>query len=334
MDASSLKKPAVAFYTVADRRFFPGLVALLNSLRLVGHDQPLIVVDAGLTRGQRELLADHVWFVQAPSPAVPAVYLAQLGPAVCPADVMVLIDADIIVTRSLHELIDAAKANRVVGFIDCPGTAARHHPEWGPALGLGPVRSQPYLNAGLLVFPDSLSSRLLPPWTAGQTAIGTASTRYGKARLEDPFYFADQDVLNAVLASQFEPDDLLLLAHRLAPHPPFPGVSLVDERHLNCRYDDGNRPFLLHHVLAKPWLKATRSTVYAQLLTRLLVEPDVVVQLEPSTLPPRLRRGWAAAVDRRRAGAAVLVRTGVRHQLCRFGVRTRLRTWRARHALA
>jgi hypothetical protein len=108
----------------------------------------------------------------------------------------------------------------------------------------------------------------------------------------------------------------------------------VDERHLNCRYDDGNRPFLLHHVLAKPWLKATRSTVYAQLLTRLLVEPDVVVQLEPSTLPPRLRRGWAAAVDRRRAGAAVLVRTGVRHQLCRFGVRTRLRTWRARHALA
>ena len=58
----------MAFYAVTGRDFFPGAVALLNSLRLLGHDEPLLVVDCGMTARQRELLAEHATVLAAPSP--------------------------------------------------------------------------------------------------------------------------------------------------------------------------------------------------------------------------------------------------------------------------
>ncbi|MFD5405912.1 glycosyltransferase family protein [Streptomyces griseorubiginosus] len=332
MDDSPEPLPGTAFYTVADRRFFPGLVALLNSLRLTGHEEPLVVVDIGLSPEQRVLLADHVVLVEPPSPDLPAVFVAPYGPLRRPAEVAVLIDADIIVTRPLTELTEAARLGRIVAFVDCLPNSHRFHPEWQTTLGLGPLRPRRYLNAGFLAYPHALTERLLPPWTEGQRTIGVAHSRYGSATLDDPFYFADQDVLNAVLAARFEDDELLVLDHRLAPHPPFPGLALVDRSRLTCRYDDGVEPFLLHHVLAKPWLRATRDTVYSTLMTRLLLAPDVALRLDPSALPLRLREGRAAALDRRRADAVTLVHDHGRHQLGRFGIRTRLARRRARRA--
>ncbi len=44
------------FYTVTDAEFFPGTVALLNSLRLMGHREPLVVLDDGSATEQRERL--------------------------------------------------------------------------------------------------------------------------------------------------------------------------------------------------------------------------------------------------------------------------------------
>ncbi|WP_020135360.1 hypothetical protein [Streptomyces sp. 351MFTsu5.1] len=322
--------PGTAFYTVADRRFFPGLVALLNSLRLTGHEEPLVVVDIGLSSEQRVLLADHVVLVEPPSPDMPAVFVAPYGPLRRPAEVAVLIDADIIVTRPLTELTEAARQGRIVAFVDCLPNSHRFHPEWETTLGLGPLRRRRYLNAGFLAYPHALTERLLPPWTEGQRTVGVAHSRYGSATLDDPFYFADQDVLNAVLAARFEHDELLVLDHRLAPHPPFPGLELVDRDRLTCRYADGTEPFLLHHVLAKPWLRATRDTVYSTLMTRLLLAPDVPLRLDPPALPLRLREGRAAALDRRRADAVTLVHDQGRHQLGRFGIRTRLARRRAR----
>lgn len=332
MEDSPAPLPGTAFYTVADRRFFPGLVALLNSLRLTGHDEPLFVVDIGLSPEQRDMLAGHVTLVEPPSPDTPAVFLAPYGPKQHPADVMVVIDADIIVTRPLTEITEAARQGHIVAFVDCPPNSRRFHSEWEITLGLGPLRRQPYLNAGLVVFPRTLTDRLLPPWTEGQLAIGIAHSRYGKATLDDPFYFADQDVLNAVLAARFELGELVVMDHRLAPHPPFPGLTLADRQRLTCRYEDGIEPFLLHHVLAKPWLRATRDTVYSTLMTRLLLAPDVAVRLAPERLPLRLREGPAAALDRRRADAQTFVHDHGRRQLGRFGIRTRLARWRARQA--
>lgn len=313
---------------MADQRFFPGAVALLNSLRLAGHQEPLIVVDAGLTAAQQRTLAGHAVIVPAPTPTPPAVFLAPVGPLQVQADVAVLIDADIIATRSLDGLVETARSGRITGFVDCPDNSCRFFPEWAPALGLDGLRRQPYLNAGLLAFPGAFSDRLLLPWIRAQAAIGTRNTRYGRARLDDPFYFADQDVLNALLASRFTPDELCVLPHRLAPHPPFTGVSLIDEQACRCRYPDGTEPYLLHHVLAKPWLRATRHTAYSTLLSRLLLEPDVELRLEPSELPLRLRRGRWAAADRARADTVSYVRVNGRRQLGRFGIRTRLRARR------
>ena len=325
------KKRAYAFYSVSDSRFFLGAVALLNSLRLAGHDEPIFIVDTGLTPEQRTMLADHVTLIPSPSGGV-SVLLAPLGPSTHPAEVAILLDADIIVVRPLTELIDAARTGRIVTFVNNEPVHDRFFSEWSSTLDLPPLPRRPYVNAGQLFVPESLGRRLLPLWTEAQEKVALESTRYGSGRFSDPFYFADQDVLNAILAGHFEPEEILTLEHRLAPHPPFTGLRLVDEGRLVCRYADGSQPFLLHHTLAKPWLKATRTTIYSLLLPRLLLGPDVALRLEPRQLPLRLREGRLAAADRRRANIQALIRSHSRRQLGRFGIRTRIadRAGRAR----
>ena len=43
-----------AFYCVADARYFLGAVGMINSLRVLGHEETVYVLDCGLTDGQRE----------------------------------------------------------------------------------------------------------------------------------------------------------------------------------------------------------------------------------------------------------------------------------------
>jgi hypothetical protein len=325
-----------AFYSAANSAHFPGVVALLNSLRLVGHEEPMVLVDAGLTEEQRERLAPHLRLVPAPQ-GVPSVFLAPYGPILEPAEIAVVLDADIIVTRSLSELLDDAQRGRLVAVTNDPPNDERFFPAWGNALSLGELRRRPYVNAGQLVIPAAIGARIYGPWTSGQAAIGLAVSRYGKrppryfrrllvqsATLDDPFYFADQDVLNAVLAAELEDDEIVILEHRLAPHPPFKGLELVDEAGLVCRFGDGVEPFLLHHIMGKPWLRATPANVYSRLLGRLLLSADVAVRLEPHELPLRLRGGPLARADRRRATAQAVIAREARRRLARFGIRSRL----------
>jgi Glycosyl transferases group 1 len=56
-------KTQVTYYTISDQRFFPGTVALLNSLRLTGNTGDLVVLDANLTPSDRELLGGHATIV-------------------------------------------------------------------------------------------------------------------------------------------------------------------------------------------------------------------------------------------------------------------------------
>ena len=141
-------------------------------------------------------------------------------------------------------------------------------------------------------------------------------------------------MFNATMAACLQPDEIVTVEHRLAPHPPFAGLHLLDKDRLLCQYPDGTRPFLLHHVLAKPWLKATRSNVYSLLLSRLLLAPDVALRLEPRQLPLRLREGCLAAGDRSRANMQAFLHGHVRKQFGRLGIRTRLAALRRRHAVA
>jgi hypothetical protein len=321
-----------AFYCIADRRHFPGAVALLNSLRVVGHDEPVFLVDAGMTPDQRNVLRPHVTLIDAPN-AVHPVFLKPHAPIEHPAQVAILLDADIIVTRPLTELIDTARRGKLVGFLDNPPHDDRFFSEWSEALELGPLRRQPYLNAGYLFIPHGLAGSFLRAWNEAQMRVDVERTWFRSGKLSDPLYFADMDVLNALAASSLGRDDIVFLEHRLAPAAPFPGVSLVDEQTLYCTYADGTQPFMLHHILGKPWLTATRTTVYSVLLTRLLFRPDVTVRLKPSDVPLRLREGRLAAFDRRRAHIQAAVRSNARRQLGRFGIRTRLAAWRGRNAV-
>src|SRR5687767_1684065 len=96
-----------AFYCVADSRYFLGAVALVNSLRLVGHREPIHLLDCGLTDEQRELLSAEVVLVDGPANIAPAL-LKTIGPVAHPAEVVVMLDTDLIVTRSLAEPIEWA----------------------------------------------------------------------------------------------------------------------------------------------------------------------------------------------------------------------------------
>jgi hypothetical protein len=319
-----------AFYTVADRRYFIGAVALLNSLRLVGHSEPLVIVDAGLTAEQKSVIGEEAILVPAP-PGVPIVSLKPHGPKARPADVAVIIDSDMIVVRALSQLIEEARRGAFVAFLN---NHDRFVPEWSSLLGLPPLQRNPYFNAGLLFIPHSIGSRFIEQWIEAQERAALGQFRFEKAGTvaTDPLAFGDQDVCNAIASTYLEPGQIRLVENRLAPMVPFSGIRLIDKRGLVCSFRDGARPYLLHHISRKPWLQPTTTNVYTRLLPRVLLGPDVAVRLEPDTVPLRLREGWLALVDRGRASMQASIRTSARRQLGRFGIRTRLAARRSARA--
>jgi hypothetical protein len=296
-------------------------VALVNSLRLVGHDEPVYVGDCGLTPAQRRRLAEHVTLVGAAGARSP--HLAKtIVPLMHPADVLVLLDTDIVVTRPLTPLIDRAHGGRIVAFAD--RVAHRFDEEWARLLGLGDCRRQPYVNSGLVLAERSLGSPLLEQVAAGCDLVDVERTVIADGSPDYPFYYLEQDVLNAYLATYPE-ETLELLEHRLAPFPPFAGLRVVDEATLRCSYDDGVQPFALHHVTRKPWLAATRWNLYSRLLVRLVLAEDVAMRLHRDELPLRLRPGAIAWLEKRRSDVAASLAAARGRLGLRRWLRTRLR---------
>ena len=311
---------AVAFYCVSDSRYFLGAVAMLNSLRLVGHRDPVYILDCGLTGSQRELLAPHATVVPAPEETPPWL-LKTIAPLRHPAEVMVLIDADIIVTRSLEHLVREALRGKVVAF---ENRSNRFVPEWGELLGLGTARPRQYVSSSLVLLGGGFGRKVVRLMDEAQNRIDTEGTAYSgpergfhfddgatapdAAALAHPWCFADQDLLNAILSTA-EPKRVESLDSRLTATIPFTGVSVVDERTLRCAYDDGTEPYALHHVFpVKPWLEPTIPGIYSQLLVRLLRGRDVAVRVPKGELPPHLRPNLVAAAkgvaSRARGGRA------------------------------
>ena len=82
----------------------------------------------------------------------------------------------------------------------------------------------------------------------------------------------------------------------------------------------GNRPYLLHHALQKPWLEAMPSNAYSKLLPRYLQHPAAVA-VEDRLLPRFLRAGATGDVARAARSARGHVRRRLRGNL---GLRPRL----------
>jgi hypothetical protein len=298
----------VAFYCMSSELYFPGAVGLVNSLRLAGHREPIYLLDLGLTTEHRRLLEAEATILDGPADAPPYM-LKTIAPRIRPARTMVLIDVDMVVTRPLTELIETAAAGRVVAVTE---NVDRHVPEWGERLGLGPTRRGPYVSSGLVLLGGDVGAEVLALWDDRLSAVDYERSWF--ARNEDgyPFLFLDQDVLNAILHSAVPEDALAAVAERLAPHQPYRGLRMRDERTLRCSYADGVEPYVLHQFLGKPWVDPMYHGIYSRSLSRLWLEPDVAVPMPEKEVPLRMRRGARALAVRKAVDLADLVRWHVR----------------------
>lgn len=289
-----------AFYCVSSGEYFPGAVGLINSLRLAGHTEPILLLDCGLNERQRAAVAGEVTVVPAPPGSQPFRLKPHL-PLSRPAEVTVLIDTDVVVTRSLAPLIERAAAGAVVAFRD---HAERFVPEWGDLLGLGDLRPAPYLCSAVVALAREPGAGVLEAVADRDSIVDYDRSYFGRHDDDYPLLYADQDVLNAVLAGRVDPGSVVALEHRLAPMPPFEGLRLIDATALRCAFDDGTEPYVVHHSLSpKPWMQRTPGGVYTALLRRLVLGPDLPVRLPASEVPSPLRRGGRLAGLRRRLGA-------------------------------
>ncbi len=307
----SASRPRRAFYCVADRRYFTGAVALLNSLRLVGQREPLVVLDRGLEDSQRALLEREA-IVLPTARQRPGVLSKLEAPLKLPAtEALALIDADIIAVRPLTALLECAASGQVVGFAD--DQPERFFPEWSEALGGGTLHRHTYLNLGLLILPGDLATTLLQRTQELIDQIDfNRSRRPGDGSRADPFWQFDQDCWNATLAAIVPAERISVFDHRLAPFQPWEPAEVADARTLDCRVEGDRRPYLLHHIGHKPWLteRELPASAYSMLLPRLLYSDDVHVRLERpnpavSVIVPTYERREAV----RRAIASVLAQT-------------------------
>ncbi len=319
--APTADEPA-AFYCVSSSRYFLGAVALINSLRLLGHAEPVFVLDYGLSEAERELLAPESTLVTAPDDTTPFL-LKTVAPLAHPAEVMVLIDADMILTRPLTELIERAARGRVLAV---EHGQERFFGSWGELLGIRPAVHHTYVTSSLVIAGGEPGRRLVrlmhdaqlridverTPYAVPDPDLGSLGSDFQDVESGDPFFYADQDVLNAILACEIADSELEVLDRRLESVLPFNGLDLVDETSLRCSYDDGVEPYAVHQILGKPWLQPMLPGVYTQLLIRLLSGSDVAVNVPRQMIPVYVRSGLAGRATRAATRAGWRLRYGRR----------------------
>ena len=282
---------AATFYTIADARYFPAR-SLLNSLRLTGHDQELVVLDEGLTADQRARLDPLMRLVELPEGRLGHPALAKPYPHLLdPTGVVTLIDSDIIVTRSLAPALADAAAGKIAAYRDHETTEARWFAEWEEGFELlGPPRRQTYVNAGFVAFSQERWPDFLTRWRKACARI--RSTASGCCRAGSPGYC---DRARALLGRrpgrpQRDPDGGG--RHGGTRGPAHPRGARLARRGRDRRPRDARVPLrgkpaaLLHFSLApKPWdpkgWKRVRRNAYVELLPRLLFASDLALRLDP-----------------------------------------------------
>jgi hypothetical protein len=284
-----------AFYCVSDARYFLGAVALVNGLRVLGHTEPIHLLDCGLTERQREILQPEVTLVDGPGDVAPAL-LKTIAPLSHPAEVEVMLDTDLIVTRNLSQLIEAAAGGKVVAF---QNETDRFVAEWSEVLDLGPLRRGPYLDFAALLLPRDFAAEMMPLIQELQDRVDVERGYWGRNDPDYPLLYADQDVMNAIVAARVGPERLEALDKRFAPVPPFAGLEVIDAETLRCAYEDGTEPYVVHHHMVKPWLQPTHSGVYSELMARLLVGKDLAVEVPAADVPTRFHPGPRAWAERK-----------------------------------
>jgi hypothetical protein len=280
--------------------YFLGAVGMINSLRLAGHTERIVALDCGLTAAHRELLEGEVTIVDAPSGREPFT-LKPYAALAHPSDLMVLIDTDMVVTRSLAPLLERAAEDGVVGFRN---PVDRFVPEWGELLDLGELERRPDLCSGFVAAAYDPGYEVLELLEDRQRRVLFDRSYFGGREHEYALHFADQDVLNAVLSARVASERVELLDSDLAPMPPFDEVELLSIDPLRCTGRGGLEPFLIHQSMPwKPWNVPMYDGVYSRLLRRMLVGPDLAIRVPEAEVPRTLRDGVMGALSRRRVNA-------------------------------
>jgi hypothetical protein len=302
-DASLGARSGVTFFTISNDKYFPGLVGLLNSLKLMGHNEPVVVGDCGLTAAQRELLAPHCklfelnsQLVRNPTQYKPFPFLLR------PRGTVVFIDSDMIVTRSLSPVLALAAQGKICAFPDPDYDT--WWAEWQEIFDLPCApRKQTYVCCGFVAFSTTFWPELLERWWKACERIRERPTyQEGAKPLLSPTGQGDQDALNAVLMSVIPADALSLLpSNEKLTQFQSPHVGSINERTLACQYQ-GKQPLILHASLQpKPWQwwgvslgGQIRGYVYLRFLRRLLTASDVALKVPTPMLKIWLRQGIAS----------------------------------------
>ncbi len=297
----------VTFYTIGDARYFLGVVGLLNSLRLTGHEQKIVVLDCGLTPKQRDLLSPHCTLFQMPRELATNPTQFKAFPYLLqPQGTVVIIDSDMLVVRSLQGLLEMGKQGKICVFPDLG--INRSCAEWQEFFALSsPPRKQGYVNAGLIVFSTKHWSNLLQRWWQACERTFSHPTLYEGASHTSPCVAGDQDALNAILASEYPIEALAIQSKYEEIFGRFlRQVRIVNLQALACKYGQHDITILHSNGGPKPWEAKTvksllRRFAYVKLLRRLLTGTDVPIKVPTEDL-------------------AMLYRPGVLGQLLLFGL--------------
>lgn len=293
----------VRVFAVGDSDYFVGVVALVNSLRITGNDMPVTVLDLGFTPEQRAVLAPHCDLVDAPRDRHPHV-TKMLAPLRANADVMIMLDADVLVTGSLDPLIDDARA----GFVSAPRDPAhdRFFAEWLDIFALrAPIRCEPYVNSGVVAFSRAHFPNLLERWGQACDEVSDQPVLDDAASALDPVWLPDQDALNALLMSEL-PSGSVAVRSDVMMGQALNDTRFSDVTRLVCALD--GEPVRLLHTLGspKPWQRRARwefrANPFVTGLQRAVSGPDLTIALPPAELPTWLRS------DRVGAGTRALLR--------------------------
>jgi hypothetical protein len=300
------------YITIADDKFFLGAVALVNSLRLTGNHEPIVVLDVGLAEEQRSVLENECE-LRRPPVAKSGVFVVFLKPAAVLLGLtgtVVLIDSDVVVTRRFSPILAEAAAGKICVVGSHANPARRFPGEWRESFDLrGELRQQRYVGAGLIALDIDRWRDFMHRWLdlCERVPDERASLPFelpGETVPQYPFAFPEQDVLNALLMSEVPEESVLDLGLEASPGPPHNDlVRIVDRARLRCSMGS-QEPFLLHYWNhPKPWLPGARSQLafdaYVDLMARLLTADDVPLRLEPRDIPIWLRDGLAGKLMRR-----------------------------------
>ncbi len=295
--------PPATYYTVSDRGYFAGTVAMVNSLHVTGNAGKVVVLDRGLTDHQRSALGsrcslvrlEDIWADGERHPYLlkPFPYLLEASGSI------VIIDGDMIVTQNLGAILERVDAGKICAFED-PTVPGRRFSQWETDLQLrAPLRQQTYVNAGFLAFSTVHRPDFLPRWwELCSTVLPNWEDDYNS-----PYYWRDQEALNALLMSEIPADALEVLSKSGAPaFRDLKRTRVVDARSLASIFD-GDETVVLHNAgPVKPWdprkWYRLQRNAYLKVMPRVLFADDLPVRIRPDDVPGWLRDGVVPGAQR------------------------------------